>query len=184
MNSDQTRLPTRLPVRLDPFKFADQGKEIDAILSVEYLDRFAQELNSSKGEVQCHIKGVKSGNGIFRSLHVVLTGEVELICQGCTDAFMYQVDRKAIIYPVYSEEQAKQVPDDGEPVLLDEDSSKTNLDIKSAIEDELILSLPLIPLYGECEALDTYQVGDIPEETPEEVEKNNPFSALKNIELD
>ncbi|NVJ65889.1 MAG: DUF177 domain-containing protein [Gammaproteobacteria bacterium] len=167
------------PERIDPFKFAETGKLIDGIFATAYFDRLCQELYSDKGEIACKINGLKNHDTGLKMLQLEVSGEVELVCQGCTEPFMHQLEHKAILYPCYTEEQMKQMPDDGEPVLADEDG----LDIKSVVEDELILSLPLIPLFGECEELEAYQVGELPELTDEEVEKENPFAALKNLKI-
>lgn len=167
------------PERIDPFKFAETGKVIDGIFATAYFDRFCQELHSDKGEIACKINGVKDHDTGRKMLQFEVSGQIELICQGCTEPFMHQLEHSAIMYPCYNEEQMKQVPEDGEPVFAEEDG----LDIKSAVEDELILSLPLIPLFGECEELAAYEVGELPELTDEEVEKENPFSALKNLKI-
>ena len=113
-------------------------------------------------------------------LELSLKGEVELICQGCLEPFPYQIDHEVIIYPVYSEERMEHVPDDGDPVLVDDDG----LHLKTVVEDELILSLPAVALYGECEDMDAYESGELPEESIEQAEKDNPFNALKDLKFD
>ncbi|NVK21731.1 MAG: DUF177 domain-containing protein [Kangiellaceae bacterium] len=171
---------SRFPAWLDPNKFADQQKVIDATLSIDYFERLREQLHSSKGEIHCKINGERDENSRKTSLHVAITGEVEMICQGCNEPFMQKLERQATLYPVYSEEQMKNVADDGEPVLVEDEG----LDIKSAVEDEIMLSLPLIPLMEACEELDTYEVGDLPEVSEQEAEQDNPFAALKNLKLD
>ncbi len=167
------------PERIDPFKFAEVGKLIDGIFATAYFDRLCLELHSDKGEIACKINGLKDYDTGRRMLKLEVSGEVELVCQGCTEPFIHKMEHVRILYPCYNEEQMKSVPEDGEAVLTEEDG----LDIKSAVEDELILSLPLIPLFGECEALEVYEVGELPELTDEEAEKENPFAALKNLKI-
>lgn len=167
------------PERIDPFKFAETGKVIDGNFVTAYFKRLCQELHSDKGEIACKINGLKNHDTGLKMLRLEISGEVELVCQGCTEPFMHQLEHKTVLYPCYTEEQMKQIPDDGEPVLAEEDG----LDIKSAVEDELILSLPLIPLQGKCEELAAYQVGELPEVTIEEAEKDNPFAALKDLKI-
>ncbi|MBV36469.1 YceD family protein [Kangiella spongicola] len=170
----------RLPASVDPYKFADQEKEINATLDLEYLSRFRQELASDKGEIACSIKGARVEDTRVTLLELSLKGEVELICQGCLEPFPYQVEHEVIIYPVYSEERMETVPDDGDPVLVDDDG----LDLKSVVEDELILSLPPVALYGECKDMDAFEIGELPQESIEEAEKDNPFNALKDLKFD
>lgn len=170
----------RLPASVDPYKFADQEKEINATLDLEYLSRFRQELASDKGEIACSIKGARVEDTRVTLLELSLKGEVELICQGCLEPFPYQVDHEVLIYPVYSEERMDSVPDDGDPVLVDDDG----LDLKSVVEDELILSLPPVALYGECKDMDAFEIGELPQESIEQAEKDNPFNALKDLKFD
>ena len=170
----------RLPASVDPYKFADQEKEINATLDLEYLSRFRQELASDKGEIACSIKGARVEDTRVTLLELSLKGEVELICQCCLEPFPYQVEHEVIIYPVYSEERMETVPDDGDPVLVDDDG----LDLKSVVEDELILSLPPVALYGECKDMDAFEIGELPQESIEEAEKDNPFNALKDLKFD
>jgi len=170
----------RFPALIDPHKFADQEKEINATLDLEYLDRFRQELASDKGEIVCSIKGSKVKDTRITLLELSLKGEVELVCQGCLQPFVYQLERNAVLYPVNSEEQMDRVADNGDPVLVGEDG----LHVKSVVEDELILSLPLIPLFGECQELEAYESGELPEESIEQAKKDNPFNALKDLKFD
>ncbi|AOE49802.1 YceD family protein [Kangiella sediminilitoris] len=170
----------RLPASIDPYKFADQEKEINATLDLEYLDRFRKELASDKGEIVCSIKGDRVEDTRITLLELSLKGKVSLVCQGCLEPFDYELNHDVIIYPVYSEEQMDRVPDDGDPVLVDDDG----LHLKSVVEDELILSLPAVPLYGECEQMEAYESGELPEETIEQAGKDNPFNALKDLKFD
>jgi uncharacterized protein len=64
-----------------------------------------------------------------------------LECQNCLQALEWSVDNIVKLGIISSIDQANQLPDDYEPLLVEEE----NLLLKTLIEDELLLILPAFP---------------------------------------
>ena len=104
--------------------------------------------------------------------------EVELECQRCGNLFSQTVDCSFCFSPVKNLEQIDDLPEIYEPVELNEFGEVNLLEM---IEDEFIISLPLVPMHNSehCEVSVAEQVfGELPEEL---AKKPNPFAVLANL---
>ena len=80
--------------------------------------------------------------------------------------------------PVANWDQADVLPEIYEPIEFNEFGE---IDLLGAVEDELILALPLVPMHSSehCEVSAHEQVfGELPEEL---AKKPNPFAVLANL---
>ena len=86
----------------------------------------------------------------------------------------FKIEREVAFRFAKSEEEADSIPideDDDTEVIVGSDK----LNVADWIEEELILSLPLVPAHEEgCQT-------DGPEESKDEVQKPNPFAKLKDL---
>ncbi len=100
-----------------------------------------------------------------------------LICQRCLEPAVLGLDTECDVGFVASDEAAKNLPRNYEPVILDDEA----LDLHELIEDELLLALPAVPMHpmGTCQHPPGYQPDEA--EPEEEAEKPNPFSVLAKL---
>ena len=111
-------------------------------------------------------------------LHGKASGELSLICQRCMDEFTYSLAADYCFTPVASESEDLELPDDYEPVVVDEFGQ---IEIKKLIEDELILSIPIVPKHPveDCSVTeDDMTAGEIDESADE---RPNPFAVLQSL---
>lgn len=103
--------------------------------------------------------------------------KVELICQRCGKPFETTVECVFNYSPVSNISQAEQLPEEYEPIEINEFGEITLLE---AIEDELILALPLIPMHNleHCEVSVAERVFG---ELPVEEAKPSPFAVLASL---
>ncbi len=59
----------------------------------------------------------------------------------------YEIDISFLLSPVISEERAKNLPDQYEPVFMQNES----IALYDMIEDEILLALPMVPKHKQCE---------------------------------
>ncbi|NMC22368.1 MAG: 23S rRNA accumulation protein YceD, partial [Serratia sp.] len=102
---------------------------------------------------------------------------VTLECQRCGKTFEHQVHATYCFSPVRNDEQAEALPEAYEPIEVDEFGE---VDLLAMIEDEIILSLPVVPVHESehCEVSDADMVFG---KLPAEVEKPNPFAVLASL---
>ena len=148
------------PDRIDPFKLFNKNGHIASKIPLTAFKRFGEYLQEDSGQIDVVIDFFKDDEG-RRVLQGKLTSEVVLLCQRCLDPVSTVVESELNIIVASSESGMKsgkdsgKAPDDAsieqsieqqdarsgvEVIFCDEDA----LDLKAVIEDELILSLPIV----------------------------------------
>jgi uncharacterized protein len=125
-------------------------------------------------------------------LHLTIQATPWVECQRCLTPYRERLDVAATYLIVASDEDADAVPLDDDEV--DPIVGSRQFDLYDLIEEELLLSLPLVPKHAVCpsvhEALVTGEAGDIVIERPPEDEpprrdaSDNPFAALQALKRD
>jgi uncharacterized metal-binding protein YceD (DUF177 family) len=111
-----------------------------------------------------------------------LKGQMQLICQRCMQPCLVQIDESRQFVFLANEALADAFPmeDDAlEPLVM-----SSQFDLLGTIEDEILLSLPLIPKHpeGECEPAALASTADDLQNQGETLKKpDNPFNILKNM---
>lgn len=103
----------------------------------------------------------------------VLTGDakvtVTLECQRCGKPFVQHVHTTYCFSPVRSDEQAEALPEAYEPIEVNEFGE---IDLLALVEDEVILSLPVVPVHDSehCEVSEADMVfGELPDEAQNQI---------------
>ena len=163
---------------------APQSYKGAGFLSISDLLRVAEEASTiipSDGfdwSVQTHFEE-SPGSEPHQILDLGLKGRLHLVCQRCLLDCAVDLDEKRRFILVLTDAEADDYPiedEDQEPLVVNQ-----HFNLLETIEDEVLLSLPLIPKHPEgfCEphASTFGEVGD------EEVsnERENPFNILKNM---
>lgn len=105
-------------------------------------------------------------------------GELSLTCQRCMNEYNHPMAVEFSFTPVTEKTQDEELPEVYEPVDVDEHGL---INICDLIEDELLVSIPFIPMHTieECSVKDhetvVGEIEDIVDERP------NPFAVLKSL---
>lgn len=167
----------RLPLTTDPVKDAQRRLDYDGYYATSQLERLSESVSKVLSDAQVTLSFYVDPQNL-----VVMKGratvDVELICQRCEKPFVQTLDCNFCYSPVANWDQADVLPEIYEPIEFDPFGE---IDLLGAIEDELILSLPLVPMHSSehCEVSVAEQVfGELPEEL---AKKPNPFAVLANL---
>jgi uncharacterized protein len=119
------------------------------------------------------------GSEPHQILELGLKGRLHLVCQRCLQDCAVDLDEKRRFFLVNSEAEADDYPledEEQEPLVASQ-----QFDLLGTIEDEVLLSIPLIPKHPEdfCEPHASV-FGDEKGDEPLD-EKENPFNILKNM---
>lgn len=165
-----------LPNKLDPRRSADQGVSYEhRSLQLDRLPRLASYLADTDGEIDVSLRfGVDEER--LRFLSGTADVEVRMLCQRCLKPVDITLNAELNLGIVSSEEAAKNLPKRYDPLLVEDNE----LDPAQAVEDELILTLPIIPAHTDCEVQLEYGA----DEVAEGEEKENPFSILAQLKGD
>ena len=132
---------------IDSFELARSGQRIEGEVAVAQLPRLAEFVTTTQGDLRYEINGLIDDEG-HPAADLHLYGRLELICQRCNGALDFQLDRTTRFRFVATEEELNSLPlEDDE---IDAIVGSQNLSILEWVEDEAILSLPLVPRHDEC----------------------------------
>ncbi|AUI66511.1 MULTISPECIES: 23S rRNA accumulation protein YceD [Glaesserella] len=167
----------KLPLTIDPYKEAQRRMDYEGYISVSLLSRLGESVSNVLGDAQ-----------VTLSLYVdpqkltVIKGtakvDVELDCQRCGNPYTQTLDCAFSFSPVKNLDLADDLPEIYEPIEV---NAFGEINLLEMIEDEFILSLPLVPMHESehCEVSESEQVfGELPEEL---ANKPNPFAILANL---
>ena len=172
----------KMPVTLDVRKAAQHSTSYEGYMVLAGLKRFTQDLNNNEGDVD-----IKMQTGFDEQGLAFVKGEaktqVTLTCQRCNEDMNIDLHCEFAWSPVkpgYDDDGEAALPEYYEPVEVNEFGE---IDLRALVEDELILSLPIIPMHDvqDCPARDMpTSYGKIDDEVETET-KPNPFAVLNQL---
>lgn len=161
-----------LPQKIDPRKLAERDVTLSGEIPLPKFLRLAESLCSTEGYIVVDIHFTMDEQRL-RIVTGHVQGKVQMICQRCLHPVDFNVNASINLALVYSDEQAKKLPDDYDPLFVEEDIALVDV-----IEDELILSLPLVPTHEDCSVQTTWGEAQL---TTQPQEKPNPFNVLASL---
>jgi uncharacterized protein len=165
--------PARSAV-IDVFELARERRSVEGEIPVESLPRLAASLLRHDGVLAYAIRGEVDDRG-HPGAEMRLSADLSLECQRCNQELVYPLRRDARFRFVDSEYELNALPIEEDEV--DAVVGSRHMDVVAWVEDEAILSLPLVPRHDHC-------VPDIAQSAGEggkEVERPNPFAALAGL---
>lgn len=166
----------KLPLTIDPIREAQRRIDLKGIYVAKYLPRLQEATEKLLSDVTATFSFFIDVQKL-----AVMKGEaqvdVELVCQRCGNRFVYPLKCEMLYSPVKNVSQIDELPEIYEPAELD---AFGEINLLTLVEDELIVSLPLVPKhkYEHCEVSFEEQVFGV---IPTEEEKENPFAILASL---
>lgn len=164
---------------------APQSYQGTGFLEISALPRVAEEASSVESgdgfhwQVKTHF-AASPGSEPQQILELAVKGRIHLVCQSCLQDCGLDLAQESRFVMVASEDEADAFPmedDQQEPLVASQ-----HFDLLGLIEDEILLSLPLIPKHpgGACQAYGSSFGGSKGAEDVSE-KPQNPFNVLKNM---
>ena len=169
----------KLPHQIDPIKSAVKRSDYKGVIATKDMERLTDMIVSSDEYVSASVQFTKDQQGLT-VLRGNLAVTVELICQRSNEPFNYPLNVDFCFSPVQGDEELEILPEAYDPVEVDEYGM---IDLLQLFEDELLLSIPLVPrrAEGDCGITeDDMKFGKL---EPEH-ERPNPFAVLKELKRD
>ncbi|MFT6732832.1 MAG: hypothetical protein ACJAS9_001016 [Polaribacter sp.] len=160
---------------IQPRKLALKEGELHFSWDISDLTRLDGLLYSNQGKITVDVSGLQDNR--HRSLiKARIEASFQLECQTTFEPIEYKIDTIITYCTVIKEEQIADIEDEFEALLVEDGV----VDIKSVIEDELILSLPIVA----NRAIEKTNVKTSYGELPKESTKKNPFEVLQGFKID
>ena len=174
-----SRQQKRLPHQIDPFRLCEARASLSGPIPLKQLQRLLPSLANDSGEIEVVLNFDIDELGV-PFMQGELKAELQLICQRCLEPYAFPVDVQSILAWVRTEREAERLPIRYEPYLVE-----TNpLVLNDVIEDELLLSLPQIPMHDESECLAMQWIQKPVDNEVETEVKANPFAVLAELKKD
>lgn len=184
---------------LDIYEFAESGRQAAGALRVSQMPRMLAEVLAEaperdtvftwQGEGSTQPELQDDGTDAPQPyLRLAVHGSMWLMCQRCLQPYSQHLDVDATYRIVATEEEADEYPLDDDEVEVIVGSRQFNL--VDLIEEELLLSLPLVPKHNVCPEVHESSLlaggeGEAAEggeqEAEQDVVKPNPFAVLEKL---
>jgi uncharacterized protein len=161
---------------LDVDRLSKAEADIDFAVPLAELPRLRAQLADVAGEVHGRVHFRRSADVAVAEL--TLSGTARLVCQRCLETMDVGVEASTEVGLVATEADVSRVPEELEPVLAPEG----RISVGELVEEELLLTLPIVPLHTSAEG-GACVVADAPPLATDgrEEEVQRPFAQLAEL---
>lgn len=173
------------PQHLDLSAFARDAISLQGQAALHAWPRLADEQfgeTISAGPVLWHLTGClgkRPGQSDHIGLILKASGQLPMQCQRCLSPVLVLVEAEREFRFVHDETTAAALDEQAEEDVL---VLSSDFDALALVEDELILSLPLVPLHEACPKVLPSSVADPEFEAASQ--RTNPFGLLSSLKKD
>lgn len=136
---------------INGFAFARAGERLEVRFAVAEFDRLSdvivQHADAGKTAITARLVGVKDKDSRCY-IDLIVNAALELQCQRCLKSLSFDIDIDKRLELVRSE--ADIVDDDVEDEWRDVLVASREMSVKSLVEDEILLALPMVARHEDC----------------------------------
>ncbi|MGB3429529.1 MAG: YceD family protein [Burkholderiaceae bacterium] len=138
-----------MPARptFDAFRLARQSETLSGDASMADLPRLAMSVLDAGARVHYDIQGRVDDEGHPGAI-MKLSGQLPLRCERCNASLQFMLEREVPFRFVENEQELNALPIEDDEV--EEVVGSPAMDLLAWVEDEAILSLPLVPRHVDC----------------------------------
>jgi len=139
---------SHLPDYADPWRLCALGKSYSGAIPLAEMPRLVPLLASTEGEA-AFILAFETDAERLSTVRVRVNASLWLQCQRCLGKMRWDIDSDSQLVLVAGLEEEQRLDGDAEPLLVDDEK----LELRSVIEDELVLAVPPTPAHktDECD---------------------------------
>lgn len=156
---------------LDSRKLCDSQQLITGSIEVAELDGLLSCLESDAGQVQVTLQFQRDDHRRPLITGQVTAKGVEILCQRCLQIDIQELHVDLNVVVVLDESQAEKLPAEYDAWIVEDGQ----LNIRELLDQELILSLPIVPYHADCKVETQY--GDAGATQQQE----SPFGVLASL---
>jgi uncharacterized protein len=127
----------------DLMSLAERGAVLEGTIELAKLGRLKDLLNSCEGRARARMS-LRLGHDDMLLLQLQCEADLELVCQRCLEPVLHEVREQVDFAVAENENSLAILPQGLELIALEGDRFQP----ATLIEDELIVSLPLVPKHG------------------------------------
>ena len=127
----------------DLMSLAERGAVLEGTIPLTQFERLKDLLNSSEGSAKARMSFRRSHDDVLL-MDLNCEATLELVCQRCLEPVTHEVCEQVEFAIADTEDSLSVLPQGADLIALEGDRFQP----AALIEDELIVSLPLIPKHG------------------------------------
>ena len=137
---------------VDSMTFARESEELSGQAAIENLTRLHDALADKTGAISYRLRGFVNAEE-KPTLRLSVSGDLKLVCQRCLAPVDFRIDSEREFELVAQGTELSDPADEADDV--EQIYAEPNLDVVVLIEDEVILSLPMVSSHepGRCQGL-------------------------------
>ena len=163
-------MSSRLPKQIDPWRVSEQGLSYTGVVELIDFPRLAPLLIRPQGQVSYAFRFSRDGLG-----RPLVAGHAQATlwqtCQRCSQPVAVPVDSDFQLVVVEGLDEAAALSEEFDPLLADD----AEINLLDLLEDELLLSLPVVARHEACHA---WKFDDEPVAAES---RENPFRILQKL---
>lgn len=161
-----------LPIQIDPLDLAKNQVQLEGQYAMAKLPRLAEYSPSKDAHV--HVKlGFRQETGALIKVTGKIDSKLRLVCERCLQPFELDISLEPLFY--FDVSGAEPDEQEGRDII----QVNGPVDLKSLVEDEVLLALPMIPMHApdQCAAGARYQE----EASKQGSGESHPFAQLAEL---
>ena len=160
---------------LDSRKLCNAQQHVEGVVALSNLENLCTYLASSDGEVEVSLQFQRDEMGRAVAIGEVRSTNVEMICQRCLEIAPFMLQTSIHIAMVSTDEQSVLVEKESNNQLDAWVVGDGQLNLLQLLDQELVLSLPIVPYHKDCKIQLEYGKANDSEQ------KVNPFGVLTEL---
>lgn len=166
----------RLPKQVEPFKCAIQRSDYQGVMAADDMVRLNESVVGILDDIVVGLRFEIDAQGLT-FFHGDIKTKVSLECQRCNEPFDYEIEQVFSFTPIEEGQSVDDIPEAYDPVELNEHGE---INLLALLEDEIILSLPIVAMHDPKDCNITKGELSYGEIEPEQ-KQPNPFAVLKEL---
>ena len=120
--------------------------QLNGEMDLGKLTRLCELLKSDKGSVRASLRFSQQGMG-STAVDLSYEGNLDLVCQRCLESVTEKISGRVLLVILEDDSMVSSAPEDHEPIIL----SGVRCQPAEIVEDELIISLPLVARHSQID---------------------------------
>ena len=133
----------KIPDIVNPLSFAKKKAKFKGRIPLSKLSRLKESLEDVSGFVSVGFE-FDMDDRHWVVISCVINTQLQVTCQRCLRTCFHEVSRSVLYSPIENQDSVKDLPEGYEPLVVND---KGVFSAYNLVEDELILSMPIIPLH-------------------------------------
>ena len=160
-----------LPEFIEPLRLAQHERSLQGLMPIAEMARLQDSLCDNQGDISIVLR-LQYDDQHRPVILGKIQGQLALLCQRCLQPMQYELQREVVLFVLKTGQSDEGLPDSADFLTLEQSS----LSLWELVEDEVILSLPIVSLHAQC----PHNEYSLPDDIAQ-TDRPNPFQLLAKL---